>query len=207
MSPATATPAPSAPETSATAYAAAVAKHPQQPPTPTADAASITPPNNTTQHAAVPPTRAWKVPEQLTLNKSLSSAADPISWPDPATAASETAQPQTPSTATMPGKKGKGKWTPLEAEIQYPKPKNAIQSPTTPRQPKSQYQNGAASNGAKQSTGPSTKDGSDTSSVKGAKSASSSGKGKPRSDVPHDQQSRQTTAKEAAPVSNSGSNA
>ncbi|KAJ2075108.1 hypothetical protein GGI16_008599, partial [Coemansia sp. S142-1] len=66
MSPATATP--SAPEA-----AAAAAKLPQQPASvsaPTAtDAASSMITINTPQHAAVPPTRAWKVPEQLALNK------------------------------------------------------------------------------------------------------------------------------------------
>ncbi|KAJ2796075.1 hypothetical protein H4S07_006317, partial [Coemansia furcata] len=140
----------------------------------------------------------------LYLSYVVSPAADPNTWPDPATAASETTQPQTPSVATKPVKKGKGKWTPLEAEIQYPKPKNAIQTPATPRQPKNQQQNGAASNGTKHSTGVSAKDGSDTSSAKGAKSSSNSSKRQPRTDVQHDQQSRQTTVKEVTPVSNNG---
>ncbi|KAJ2860741.1 hypothetical protein GGH94_005333 [Coemansia aciculifera] len=203
MSPATATPAPSAPE--------AAAKLPQQLTSVSApiatDAASSATMINTPQHAAVPPTRAWKVPEQLALNKTLSSAADPTSWPDPATAASEPTQPQTPSVAAMPVKKGKGKWTPLDAEIQYPKPKNATQTPATPRQLKSQHQNGTAGNGIKQSTGALSKDVSEASSAKGAKPAANSSKRQPpRTDVQHDQQPRQTSAKEDTPVNNSGSN-
>ncbi|KAJ1666111.1 hypothetical protein GGF38_002914, partial [Coemansia sp. RSA 25] len=133
-----------------------------------------------------------------------SAAADPTSWPDPATAASENAQPQPPLSATKIAKKGKGKWVPLDAEIQYPKPKNATQTPAAPRQPKSQQQNGTSS--TKQSPGQTTKDASDASVTKGAKPATNPNKKQPRSDASHDQQPRQAAAKDFASASNAASN-
>ncbi|KAJ2642345.1 hypothetical protein GGF44_001711, partial [Coemansia sp. RSA 1694] len=208
MSPATATPAPSAPETAVAAKPAAELPQHHQPTSdlpPAAAAASKAAQTNPTQHAAAaPPTRAWKVPEQATPNKTPSAAADPTSWPDPATAASENAQPQPPLSATKIAKKGKGKWVPLDAEIQYPKPKNATQTPAAPRQPKSQQQNGTSS--TKQSPGQTTKDASDASVTKGAKPATNPNKKQPRSDASHDQQPRQAAAKDFASASNAASN-
>lgn len=68
---------------------------------------------------------------------SVEDAADSSNWPDPATAASEatTNQPQQPheaqpSAKSTTNKKNKGKkWVPLATEINYIKPKNAVQMP------------------------------------------------------------------------------
>ncbi|KAJ2899029.1 hypothetical protein GGI21_001237 [Coemansia aciculifera] len=206
MSPATSTPTPSAPETTIAAAKVLAADLPQnnEPTTPdlAPTAASKAAQINTTHHApAAPPTRAWKVPELATLNKTPSSAADPTSWPDPATAASENAPPQTPLATTKAAKKGKGKWVPLETEIQYPKPKNATQTPAAPRQPKSQQQQ-QQNGSAKQLSSPATKDVSDASGAKGVKPITNPNKRQPRSDALHDQHSRQTAAKDAASANN-----
>ncbi|KAJ2617305.1 hypothetical protein H4S08_000406 [Coemansia sp. RSA 1365] len=97
-----------------------------------------------------PPVGVWKMPGQ-------SSAVDKHinSWPDPATAASESSQqPPTPrstqpAVAKKPIKKGRDKWLPLEAEIKYPKPKAATQGLSgAQRQPRHAHQNNAkAANG------------------------------------------------------------
>ncbi|KAJ2698820.1 hypothetical protein FB645_005523 [Coemansia sp. IMI 203386] len=129
--------------------------------------------------ASVPAVNAWKVPSQNTASgdKPTSVTADPNNWPDPAAAAASdsTAQPQAQQPhhqqqqqqqprQQQPAKKGKGKWVPLEAEIQYPKPKNAVQQPSTPRHQK-QHHNNQQSASATQ--------GKDTeqSGAKGSKSA------------------------------------
>ncbi|KAJ2546353.1 hypothetical protein EV175_005633 [Coemansia sp. RSA 1933] len=82
---------------------------------------------------------------------------DPESWPDPATAATEPVsqqqqsqtQQQQPQTSLQPtqsaakkqGKKGKDKWTPLDTEINYTKPKGAVQSASSAqRQPRQSQQ-------------------------------------------------------------------
>ncbi|KAJ2381336.1 hypothetical protein GGI23_007610, partial [Coemansia sp. RSA 2559] len=72
---------------------------------------------------------------------------DPANWPDPATASTEPAshqQPQPQPAQPAPkkqGKKGKDKWTPLDAEINYTKPKGVLQSASGPqRQPRQNHQ-------------------------------------------------------------------
>ncbi|KAJ2748018.1 hypothetical protein GGI20_000105 [Coemansia sp. BCRC 34301] len=207
MSPATATPAPSAQETAVAIKPTAELPQSHQPTSDMAPTATATttkaPETNPTQYTTVPPTRAWKVPEQATPKKTLSAAADPTGWPDPATAASESTQPQLPLSATKPTKKGKGKWVPLDAEIQYSKPKNATQTPAAPRQPKAQHQNGNTN--TKQSTGSATKDVLDASGAKGAKPAINPSKKQSRSDALQDQQPRLTATKDVAPASNANS--
>ncbi|KAJ2711054.1 hypothetical protein H4R19_003437 [Coemansia spiralis] len=95
------------------------------------------------------PASVWKVPGQ-SASADKPSAAAPVdlnSWPDPATAASEAAQPSArgavPAAPKKAGRKGKDKWLPLEAEIQYSKPRSATQTPSAaPRQQRQSQQNG-----------------------------------------------------------------
>ncbi|KAJ2514677.1 hypothetical protein H4217_005623 [Coemansia sp. RSA 1939] len=98
---------------------------------------------------------AWGVPGQITSAKKSVVVQDPESWPDPATAASEPiasqrntqAQTQTQQPTQQPqpapkkqGKKGKDKWVPLETEINYTKPKGALQSAAGPQRQQRQQQ-------------------------------------------------------------------
>ncbi|KAJ1935186.1 hypothetical protein GGF37_006089 [Kickxella alabastrina] len=136
--------------------------------------------------ASVPLTNVWKVADQSTAASDKTNVtADTTSWPDPATAAAtagsdSTVQSQTLLTAgkqqQQPAKKGKGKWMPLEAEIQYPKPKNAAQHPSTQRQPKQQQHQQAgqqpqSGNNKQSAASGSAKDSSDTAAAKGPKPA------------------------------------
>ncbi|KAJ1666923.1 hypothetical protein IW140_003342 [Coemansia sp. RSA 1813] len=77
---------------------------------------------------------------------------DPESWPDPAAAATEPVSHQPPQSQPQPqpqqtqpapkkqGKKGKDKWTPLDTEINYTKPKGALQSASGPQRQQRQHQ-------------------------------------------------------------------
>ncbi|KAJ2316832.1 hypothetical protein IWW52_003436, partial [Coemansia sp. RSA 2704] len=134
-------------------------------------------------------------------------SADLDSWPDPATAASGSAQP-TRAQAAAPkkaGKKGKDKWVPLEAEIQYPKPKGATQVPAAAqRQPRQNQQNGARNAGSKQAAAGS-KDGADAVAAKGAKTATNVGASKKpaRSEDASDARNQSRNASRAASRSSS----
>ncbi|KAJ2342440.1 hypothetical protein GGF43_005930, partial [Coemansia sp. RSA 2618] len=126
--------------------------------------------------------------------------ADTESWPDPAAAATEsTLHGRTQAAPKKAGKKGKDKWTPLEAEIQYPKPKAATQAPAAAqRQAK---QNGVRGAGNKPAA-TSTRDGADTGNAKSAKSGSANGNKKPTR--PEDtQDARNQSGSRAASRSNS----
>ncbi|KAJ1724655.1 hypothetical protein LPJ53_001083 [Coemansia erecta] len=133
---------------------------------------------NVAAPAKAPAVSPWKVPSQEAVSGEKSSLdADPNSWPDPATAAAAsdaTAPPQghQQSAKQQQAKRGKGKWVPLETEIQYSRPKNAVQQPPTQRHQKQQQQ---------QSLTSSAKD-ADASGAKGTRSSGAAHKKQNRSD-------------------------
>ncbi|KAJ1965706.1 hypothetical protein GGI12_000567 [Dipsacomyces acuminosporus] len=97
-----------------------------------AAAASIPPTTPTTATSA--PANAWKLPGQASASDAATktAVADPDSWPDPATAASESTQNPQAAAKKSVGK-GKGKWSPLDTDIQYAKPKNAASASSAHR--------------------------------------------------------------------------
>ncbi|KAI8324621.1 hypothetical protein GQ54DRAFT_308993 [Martensiomyces pterosporus] len=108
------------------------------------------PSNNEATAAGAAPANAWKVPDQGASSDTTAKAsvADPANWPDPATAASESTLHPQAAAKKAAGGKGKGKWSPLDTDIQYTKPKSATSASSAQRQTKHQSNSRSANSGA-----------------------------------------------------------